>query len=405
MPEFNYKVRNREGVEQEGTTSAKDRLELARVLRTQGNVVISVSEVKEGGSNFLNRMVSFLNRISLKEKILFAGNLSTMISAGLTLSRSLTIIEKQTKNPKLKKVTNTIMEDVTSGKTFAEALERFPNIFPPIFSAMVRSGQESGNLPKALENVADQFTKSYELRKKIRGAMIYPIIILLLISVIGVLMMVYMVPTLSATFEDLGSELPIQTRFIIGVSDFLVAYIVYVLAGVFVGGLTLWKFLKTSSGRRFSSFTFLHLPIIKNITMQANSALTMRTLSSLIKSGIGVVKSIEITRDIIQNTYYTEALNGAAKEVQKGINLSSILARAEKLYPVLVGEMIQVGEETGKLGEMLEKGAKFYEDEVDDITKNLSTIIEPLLMIIIGIAVGFFAISMIQPLYSLGDLL
>lgn len=407
MPLFKYKIRRKDGQENEGEMESSSRLELARSLRAEGNLILSVKEIKkgEGKGNILNHVTAALNRVGLKDKIIFAGNLSAMISAGLTLSRSLSVMQRQTKNPKLKEIINNISKSVRKGKSFEESLKDYSKIFPPIFIAMVHVGEESGNLPGSLKIVSEQMEKTYSLHKKIKSAMIYPSIVVIVIAIIGTLMMIYMVPTLSATFKELGAELPVQTRFIIGISDFLVNNISIVLIGFVVLALSFYKFFSTKIGKKVFAFMLLRLPITKTITIKSNSALTMRTLSSLITSGIGLVRGLEITADVLQNYYYSTVILSAQKNVQNGETLTSIFNKHKNLFPPFVSEMIQVGEETGKLGEMLLKGAEFYEEEVDSITKNLSTIIEPLLMVFIGAAVGFFAIAMIQPMYSLGDYL
>lgn len=406
MPIFKYVIRDRDGNESEGEMQAANRLELARNLRAEGNIVLSVKELKKGShSNFIQNLVAKLNRVSLKEKIIFGSNLSAMIDAGLTLSRALGVMERQTKNPKLRNIIKDLIKDVDSGKTFSKGLSRYPNIFPPIFISMVRAGEESGNLPKSLKIVSEQMMKTYELRRKIKSAMIYPIIVVTVIIVIGILMMIYLVPTLSATFKDLGAELPLSTQIIISTSEFLQNNILIFLIGVFILGASFWRILKTKKGKKIFSFTLLHLPAIKGIVKQSNAALTMRTLSSLVSAGVGLVHGLEITSDVVQNPYYVEILQNAQKQIQKGSTLASQFTASEEYYPAFVAEMVQVGEETGKLSEMLLKGAEFYEGEVDAVTKNLSTIVEPVLMVVIGIAVGFFAISMIQPLYSLSDII
>lgn len=403
MPKFSYKIKTKEGHIQEGEMEAENRLSLVKTLRAQGDFVLSANAVDKNKKKFGESFMSFFNRVSLKEKIVLTNNLSAMITAGLSLSRSLEIISRQSKNPKLKKVVGSLIDDVNKGVNFADALAKHPKVFEEIFVSMVRAGEESGKLPEALKLIRDQLTKTYELRRKIRGAMIYPAVIMVLIVVIGILMMIFVVPTLSATFEDLGAELPVTTRFILGVSDFIVSYLWFIVIFIIVAVASFIQFLRTSQGKRASSWVILRLPVFGNISRQANAALTMRTLASLISSGVSMVQALSITGKVLQNPYYSKVLRNAEKEVQKGTNLSAIFNKAENLFPILVAEMVEVGEETGKLSEMLERGAVFYEGEVDAVTKNLSTIIEPLLMIFIGVAVGFFALSIIQPLYSIGD--
>jgi type IV pilus assembly protein PilC len=269
---------------------------------------------------------------------------------------------------------------------------------------MVKAGEESGKLSGSLRLIADQLEKSASLTKKIKGAMIYPAVIVSLMVIIGILLMVYMVPTLTSTFKGLNIELPLPTRVIIAISDFLRSNILWVLVALVGGGVGTMSWLKTKKGRHFSDFVTLHMPMIKTMAKELSAARTSRTLSSLISSGVDIVSAISITSNVLQNHYFQELLDKAAKNIQTGELLSGCLSNANgNLYPVFVSEMLAVGEETGKMTEMLENIADYYEKEVDQKTKDLSTIIEPFLMILIGIAVGAFAIAMMLPTYSLVD--
>lgn len=405
MPRFSYRGTNLSGARVADIREAKDKFELAKLLHQEGITALSVEEEMVKGDRFALWWSKKFGRVKLKEKIIFANNLAAMISAGLSLTRALSVIERQTKNKTLKAVVRSILEDVNRGQTLAHSIGRFPDVFPPIFSAMVNAGEESGQLSESLVIIQNQLEKTYELRRKIRGAMIYPTIIVCVIFIIGYLMMVFLVPTLSATFKDLGVELPPLTRLIIGVSDFLSAYSLIVVPVLIVIVISLVRLVRTKAGHVVMANLLLHLPVFGTIIRQSNSAVTMRTLSSLISSGVSMIDSIRITGEVLQNPRYVAVMEKAGKEVEQGAALSTIFTREEYLYPILVGEMTEVGEETGKLSEMLLKAALFYEGEVDAVTKNLSTIIEPILMVFIGIAVGFFAVSMIQPMYSLSDII
>ena len=268
---------------------------------------------------------------------------------------------------------------------------------------MVAAGEESGKLPQSLGIISSQLEKSYELRRKIRGAMMYPAVIVTVIILIGILMMIYVVPTLTATFKDLGVELPLSTRLVIWFSDFVSAHKIFTLLAFPVILLGFWRGLKIPSVKRLFEILVLKLPLISPLIQKINSAMTMRTISSLVSSGVSMVESLRITEDVLQNHAYRELLRHARESVQKGLPLSASFRGNEKLYPILVGELTAVGEETGDLPGMLMKGAEFYEKEVEQVTKNLSTIIEPVLMVLIGIVVGFFAIAMLGPMYSLTD--
>lgn len=398
---FVYKSQ-KEGVVHEGEREALDRFDLYHQLKKDGEIVVWAKEVKPGmGMSLKNMHIPFIGgRVKMHDKIIFARNLAGMLEAGLPLSRGLQVMEKQSKNRKLKEIFKSLDTSISQGKTFDQALSQYPGVFNTLFVSMVKAGEESGNLTGSLKEVSSQMDKTYTLQKKIKGALIYPCIILSVMVLIGILMLVFVVPSLTATFKELNTELPLSTKFIIFVSDFLKNH--YIISfGLIIGFITgLYSLGKTSKGKRFFDIFFLKLPVVGQIIKESNSARTARTLSSLLSSGVDMVLSAEITRDVIQNTSYKKVLEQAKERIEKGKPLSELFLQNENLYPVFVGEMISVGEETGQLSNMLVGVASFYENEVEQKTKDLSTIIEPVLMVIIGAGVGFFALSMITPMYS-----
>jgi len=402
MPSFKYKIKEESGEIIEAFMDAEDKYSLAETLKKQGKNVIFTEEQKSAGE-FMKSLNRLIVKVKLQDKIIFTKNLSAMTAAGLALSRSLNILERQTKNVTFKDIINSLSTEINKGGSFSDGLSKFPKVFSSLFVSMVRAGEESGNLSGSLKIVGDQLEKSYILRKKIKGAMMYPMIVVGAMVLIGILMLMYVVPTLTDTFKELDVELPASTQFVIFISDFLAGN-PFLSFGIILSSIFGFIFsIKTKRGRRVSEFIVLRIPIIGKIAKQANSARTARTLSSLLSSGVDMVGAISITRNVVQNSYYKEVLESAEASIQKGIPLSVSFKKREDLYPILVGEMIEVGEETGKLSEMLLQVAIFYENEVDMATKNISTIIEPFLMVIIGIVVGFFALSMITPMYSLSD--
>lgn len=400
---FSYTAEKAGGETYKGVAEAKDRFELYNVVRREGSRLISFDEI--GGNAWLDfsKWNAMFSTIKEYEKILFARNLGAMLGAGLSLSRALAVMERQTKNPKLSSVISAVASDVRRGDTLHDSLAKFPKIFPKIFVAMVKAGEEGGDLSAALLLVSEQMERIYLLKKKIRGALIYPCIILIAIIGIGALMMIEVVPTLAQTFREMNVDLPRSTKFVIGLSDFLVRYtaVAFIGAVAFVGGI--YAAMRTSGGKRVLDWSLLHIPVIGGLVRQVNAARTSRTLSSLLSSGVDVISSLEIADEVVQNSFFREVIEAAAKGVGAGEPLSAAFVRREDLYPAFVGEMMAVGEETGKTAEMLKRLASYYEDEVDRATKDMSTIIEPFLMILIGAAVGFFAISMITPIYSLSQ--
>lgn len=406
MAKFTYTGTTHDGQAVTETVEAADRYAVYDIARTNGHVVTAVREAASfslGGLMSMDRVNAFLSRIKQDELVTTTRNVSSMIKAGLALTRALSVIERQTKNPRLKQVMQSIREDINKGKQFNEALARFPKVFSDLYIAMVRAGEESGQLSEALETLSLQMERSSSLKKKIKGAMIYPSIVITVMVIIGVLMMIYVVPTITATFSSMSVELPLTTRILVATSDFMSNHSFVVLAGLAgtIAGF-IW-FKRTKVGTRLFDFCTTRVPVIGVIVKEVNSARTARTLASLLKAGVDVISATNITRDVVQNVYYKDILGDAAKRVEKGTPLSEVFVERNDLYPVLVGDMIAVGEETGQIAHMLGELAQFYEAEVDQKTKDLSTIIEPVLMVFIGGAVGFFALAMIAPIYSISD--
>jgi type IV pilus assembly protein PilC len=386
---------------------APDKGVLYQKIREGGQHFISAVPVGEGRSidAIVDKLVGGLFRggVPLREKIVFSRNLAAMLNAGLSLSKCLSILERQTRNKAFKACINNMGNAISKGESFSGALGHYKNVFSSLFISMVRAGEESGKLSESLKIVGDQMEKNYLLSRRIKGAMIYPAVILSLMVGIGVLMMIYVVPTLSETFKELNVELPATTRLIIGVSDFLSHNTILFFLSLLVTGFGLYMLARLPAAQHIFERFILHVPAVGTISKEMNSARTARTLSSLLNSGVEVVSALSITADVIQNSQYRKVLAEAGEHIQKGKPISEVFLKYEHLYPVLVGEMMSVGEETGELSGMLSQLAEFYEGEVDQKTKDLSTIIEPFLMIIIGIGVGFFAISMMAPTYSLVD--
>ena len=396
-----YTAKSFSGETKSGQLKVKNERDLVSQLRAEGFVLTSFKELqsesgKEVKINFLDRF----SGISVAEKMMFARNLSVMISSGLPLSRALQNITAQTKNQKLIKVLQKVGEDIQTGAGFADSLAKFPGTFDELFTNMIRVGEVSGNLEEVLNILSLQLEKDHDLIKKVRGALVYPAVIMVAMGLVGIVMMVYVVPQITGVFKDLNATLPASTQFIINLSgwmkDYWYAFILMLpLLGVFA------KFLSTTdSGKKIFGMILINIPVINNIVIKVNCARFARIYSSLLKSGVSVVEALNILSRTLTNYYYKRAFMLAIKEVQKGINLSKVIFGEKKIFPVLVPQMIEVGEETGKTEAILAKLAEFYEEEVDQITKNLSSIIEPVLMLLIGTVVGFFAVSILQPMYS-----
>ncbi len=398
---FTYYAKKVSGEEMKGVMDAKNHFDLAKILRTQNYFLVSCKSESESKKKKIFCLPSFLMRVSASEKIFFSRNLSVMISAGISVDRALEIFNKQTKNKKFKNIINSISNNIKKGNSLSESMKSYPTVFPPVFIAMVKAGEESGNLSGSLGLIAEQLERDYVLVKRIKGALIYPAIIISAMILIGILMFIYVVPTLVSTLKELGVELPLSTRIVIAVSDFFVHNLILMIIIAGLAGIIISGFFRSSKGKILTGAVLLRIPLISTLVKKINSSRTSRTLASLIKSGVNMVEALSITKDVIENFYFKKIIEQAKNDIQKGIPVSESFKKADKFYPILVGEMMAVGEETGKFSEMLLRLADFYEEEIAETTKNMSTIIEPILMIIIGAAVGFFAIAMIKPMYSM----
>lgn len=395
---FKYKIQNKNKEIIEGVTESPDKFVLAREFRDKGDTPISIEEFKK--ADIFTLKINIFNGISLSQKIMFTNNLSGMLSAGLSLNRALSILEKQSTDSNFSDILRSLEEDINKGNTLSEGMKKFPKVFSGIFVPMVHSGEESGNLPKTLTEVGVSLKKSYDLNKKIKGAMTYPAIILCAMLIIGIFMMIYVVPTLTKTFKDLGSELPTSTKAIIWISDTISQNIILFLISIGLFILGIYFISKFKLIQRYFDKIILYIPVVGKIVKEVNTARTARTMSSLLLSGVNISNSLSITEEVLQNVHYKELVHNAISSIEKGKVLSESFKENTFLYPVMMGEMIEVGEETGNLSKMLLDIANFYETEVDNKTKDLSTIIEPVLMLLIGGVVGVFAVSMIKPMYS-----
>jgi len=342
-------------------------------------------------------------RVPLTPKIFFIQNLQVMIRAGLSLSQSLGALAEQTTNKKLKKIIIFCNEGVAKGETLSSLLANFPEVFPEIFVKMIEAGEMSGNLEKILEQLALQLKKDYEIISKVKGALTYPIVVVCAMLVIGVAMIMFVIPKLLAIFTEANAKLPLPTRILIALSDFATQHgIIFIL--LIVGVITgFFYFIKSKFGKPLWHNFLLKTPIIGPVIKQVNLARFSRTLESLIKTDIPVVQSFQITANVLGNLTYKKIVLEAADQLKKGAPIAEILKKHPRLFPPMVTQMVFVGEESGNLDELLGELAIFYEENVRQTMNNFSSIIEPILILVLGLAVGFMAIAIVMPMYSLTE--
>ena len=325
MTKFIFKAKKPSGEIYSGEQEAADRYELYRILRESGADILSVKEKNRATGLKMNINIPFLTgKVKMMEKITVARNLGSMLEAGLPLSRALAVIIHQTRNAALNKILVDVNDEINKGQTFAHALEKHPKVFPPIFVSMVHAGEQGGTLAEALKTIASQMESTYNLEKRIRGAMMYPAVIVGVMIIIGILMFIFVIPTLMKTFSDLNVALPPTTQFILTISNLMRDHGIVLLAVLIVVGVSFFTWSKRASGKYVLGALTLRIPIIGELVREVNTARTARTLSSLMGSGVGVVESIDITASVVQNVHFKAVLVKAREAIKKGDLMSKI---------------------------------------------------------------------------------
>ncbi len=346
MVEFSY-VAEKDGARYNGTLDVPDRFSVYQKVRDEGGKIISISTAGDGWQATFRKWSSILSSVGPYEKVIFARTLASMLTAGLPLSRALSISERQTSNDKLKAVLSSVGEDVRKGATFHDSLSKFPKVFSALFIAMTKAGEESGNLASALQNIAEQMDRTYKIKKQVRGALMYPSVVLVAMVGVAYMMMTQVVPNLKKTFQEVGAQLPAMTRVLITISDALVENTYFVLVGVLVVVGGFYYLFQTARGKRVADFTFLYFPIVGPMIKEVNTARAARTLAALSSAGVDIIRALSITKEVVQNSYFKADIAKAEDAVTKGQPLSVTFTSKDCIFPMLFGEMRSVGEENG----------------------------------------------------------
>lgn len=398
MPHFTYKAKDEQGKTQKGVVEGSNIRLAVNLLHEKGFFIIelkkkspsSVSSFSFGGTG-----VSFSDLVHLTRQ------LSTMITAGLTLVEALGILKQQLNKPTLVKLISEIEEGVkTEGKSMAEMLEKYPKIFSSLYLALIRAGEASGKLDLILSRLADNLEKSRNFRNKVTGALIYPSIVIGGMVIVSFIVMTVVVPRLTSIYKEFGVTLPLPTRILIAISNVLVGSWWLIGAIIILTPICFLKFRQTEFGKHILASFVLRLPVFGALIGDSILAEVTRTLSVLVDSGVPILTSLEIVQAATSNILYKEVFIEATKEVEKGFSLSIPLSES-KLFPPILGQMVGVGEQTGKLGESLLKLSQYFEAEAEVRVRSLTTMIEPLIMIVLGLGVGFLVLAVLLPIYSL----
>src|SRR3989344_3806333 len=346
---------------------------------------------------------NIFSRVTVKEKIFFVQQIGIMVQTGISLSVALKTLSEQTTNKKFKEILADLQITVERGNLLSLGLERHKKVFGELFVNMVKAGESSGKLEEVLKQLFTQMKKDNEIVSKVKSAMIYPCIVLIAMGGVAIMVMVYVIPKLTSIFTEMNAKLPLATTILIALSNFTVKYGILLLILLVILVILFKKIISTQKGRFVYHAILLKTPIMGGILQEINLARFCRTLSSLLKTDIAIIKSFEITANVLGNELYKQALLDGKELIKKGKNVHDSLEAYTHLFPPVVMQMVSVGEETGSLDTILEQSASFYEDEVDQTMKNLTSIIEPVLILFLGVGVAAMAIAIIMPMYNLGQ--
>jgi len=396
MPIFQYVAKNNHFEKVTGKVEAKTKSQALSLLTSRALFVISISPVSDNSFEWL---MKFFNKVSFDDIVNFTRQMSTMINAGLTLSKSLTILENQP-NPEMGRVVAALLKEVEGGGTFSGALAKFPNIFSRVYIQLVKAGEVAGVLDEVLDRLASTMEKQKDFQAKTKGALIYPIIVVTAMLIVATIMMVFVVPKLTDMYKDFGADLPLPTKVLMGISGFMAGNFIIILAVVFGGGFFLNRWAKTPVGQRKIDEWLFKLPIFGIMRKKIILTDFARTLSLLLGTGVSLLEALDIVAEALDSLLFREALKEATQQVERGDSLSAAVARYD-MFPPLLNQMISVGEETGKIDDVLKKLAIFYESESEQAVKNMTVAMEPMIMIVLGVGVGMLVIAVIMPIYSL----
>jgi type IV pilus assembly protein PilC len=350
----------------------------------------------------LNPEIAFIKRVGHQERLLFTKHLATMVKAGIPIAEAIDTLIEQTDAPYFRSVQKSVLDDINNGKSMADSLKKFPKVFDQFYISLVEIGEESGTLEENLEFLAQQLSKDYNLRKKIQGAMMYPLIVLAATLIMGGFISFYVLPKLVEFFKSFDVELPFTTKILIVFANLMKNYGALIFVGLIVCIIGLRLVLNSKSIKPHWHSLILKLPLLGPLLLNGQLARFSRNLGTLVKSGVPIVRGLEITSDTISNLRFKNDLMTISKSLSKGKNIGETMKKGKYTeFPPLVSRMIAIGEKTGKLDESLLYLSSFYDDEVDDMSKNFSTILEPILLVTIGLVVGFIALSIISPIYQL----
>lgn len=398
MITFQYKAKNDQGGTTKGIVQAETEGSAAKLLLAQGLTPTDIT-ISQKGNKLFSRLT---DRISTKDKIIFTRQLATLLNAGLPLSQSLHTVAEQTESKHLSVIINEVISSVEGGISLSESLAKHPKVFNDVYIALVAAGETSGTLDQALERIADQQEKDADMISKVRGALVYPIIVTFVIGAVVIFLLTTVVPQIQLLYKDFNKELPFLTAILIGFANILIHYWWLIIIILIAVGFFLIRWSKTSAGIEVVDKLKLNVPLFGDLFTKLYMARFSRSGQTLVASGVQLLEMLRITARAVDNVHVAKAINRAAKKVQGGKALSDSLKDEEVFLP-LVPQMLKVGEQSGSIDKMMGKSASYYETELDNKIKTISTTIEPILMVVLAIVVGGIVLAILVPVYGLAS--
>lgn len=403
MPLYAYKARGSNGAISGGVVEAADQRTAMDRLRSQRLVVLEIRESTPGLFDALAKFNPFRPSVQNKDVVLFSRQMSTLVSAGVALVSGLSILHEQIESPPFKKVVGKVKEDIESGLPIADALKKHPDAFSDLYVAMIRAGEVGGILDVILERLSSYLEAAEELKAKVKGAMMYPLVVSVIAGAVTVFLLVGVIPTFKDIFSSFGAQLPLPTRIVIGLSELLSGYWYIWLSIPVIIGFLFKRWVKTARGREIFDATMLKLPLFGILLRKVAVAKFTRTLGTLVKSGVPILQAMETVAQTSGNKIVELAIMKAREAVREGERIAEPLKKSG-VFPPMVVQMISVGEETGNLDIMLSKIADFYDQEVEVAVKGLTSMVEPVIIVLMGLVIGGIVIAMFIPMFELGNL-
>ena len=400
MADFQYEASNQNGIIVKGKLEASEKKEALKILESQGLKVIKVRKIKE--VTWQEMLSKNYRKVTTKDVFLFTKYFTIVLKAGIPVIKGLSILKDQQQNLLFRRKIGRIISNVEGGVPLYEAFQKYQNMFPKMYCSLIKVGEESGLLYEMMERLTKYMEKTNELKGKVKGALMYPIVIMFVAFVIVAFLLSFVIPRFTKMFQSFGAELPLPTRIVVGASDFFKHNIIFIIIAI-VGLFFLYRFIsKTGPGRIILDRVKLKLPVFGNLILKTAINNYTNNLSILLRSGIPISKALEIANEALENTKIRSDMARVKTDIESGVSIADAFKKAD-VFPFMVAEMINVGDQTGTLESMLENISEFYEEEVDNLITNMTALIEPLFIVFLGLVVGTIVIAMFLPIFKISS--